>query len=151
VRGIELFRKFRRAELTMQMRAAEDKEHAAHLARMRNPTCRQPVTRAQLDSLRAITRADVQEDASWAFAPIGTRSKRECAQLNYLQADMYARTFNLPLVKWRVPLAGAAKGRLDARDEDALFADERNLWGYFVVGAPWFVCSARTCRPYALH
>ena len=68
--GVELFSRFRRFNLTMQMRAADDPVHMAHLEHMRDTTSSSPITAEWVRSLRQLSSADFEADPEWRFADI---------------------------------------------------------------------------------
>ena len=77
---------------------------------------------------------DVRRDAAWRFTPIGVLAHVERDALNLAQLVEFARFFNLPVIRWRLELV-AGDALTDAEREE-LYANEPNLWGYFVAGAP---------------
>ena len=56
-------------------------------------------------------------------------SNYERHHLNRKQAEAFARAHGLPLVMWKLPLAGAAAELLDAATMDELYENEPGLWG----------------------
>jgi hypothetical protein len=49
---------------------------------------------------------DVVEDPSWRFALIVVTSNQERVAINRVQALRFAKTNGVPVVRWRLPLAG---------------------------------------------
>ena len=56
-------------------------------------------------------------------------SNYERHHLNRKQAEAFARAHGLPLVMWKLPLAGSAAELLDATTLDELYENEPGLWG----------------------
>ena len=86
-----------------------------------------------IDKLRTVSAADLKEDDEWRFAPVGVVSHIERDAINFHQLKAFAHHFKLPLVKWRCKMVDEIDDRA-LRDD--LYADEPNLWQYFVEGAP---------------
>lgn len=72
---------------------------------------------------------DLERDPEWRFAPVGVISHVERDVINLYQLEAFARHFGLPLVKWRCRMVDEIDDRA-LRDD--LYADEPNLWQYFV-------------------
>ena len=53
--------------------------------------------------------------------------------INVAQAEAFACTFGLPLIRWRLDMVDEIDNKL-LRDD--VYEDEDHLWGYFVEGAP---------------
>ena len=133
-RGLALLCAARRVELKRLMRAQGDEQFIAHQRQMRRAADRQPVPDAFVRALRRVSPADVAADSAWRFAPIGVLSHVERDTLNLAQLHSFAREFDLPVVRWRLPLVDDAFTSEAVREE--LYEHEPNLWGYFVEGAP---------------
>ena len=136
--GLELLKGARKVELRRLMRARDDPTFVEVQERMRRTDAARPICQAFLRGLRPISAADVAADPEWQFAPVGVVSRHERDVINVAQAEAFARKFNLPLVRWKLPLTDSFVE--DARLQDDLYADEPGLWGYFVEGvrAPAF-------------
>jgi len=63
-------------------------------------------------------------------------SNFERHHLNRMRAEEFAQWYQLPLIKWKLPLTGLASELLDATTLDELVENEPGLWGMFVGGAP---------------
>ena len=135
-RGLALFRGLRRTVLTQQMRAADDPFFQTLLEHMRRTDTSAPVPKQLVAALREVSAADVRADPTWLFATIGALSHFEGDRLTAHQAELFARTFDLPLVKWRKELCGEAANWVQGMKRDTLFEEEPGLWCYFVRGAP---------------
>ena len=131
-RGLQLLQSARRVELRRLMRVAEGEEaFTAFLKEMRNTDAEQPVPAKLLSGLHTVSADDLEAQPDWRFAPVGVMSHIERDVINIHQATAFAKHFDLPLVKWRLPL----KHTIDnATLRAELYADEPGLWGYFVEG-----------------
>ena len=56
--------------------------------------------------------------------------------MNKQQALAFAQMCNLPLVRWRIPLAGKEASSITEDMLSPLYDNEAGLWHYFVRGAP---------------
>ena len=133
-RGWLLLREAKRHDLTRLMRSRGDPDFMQHLMHMRLTDSTQPVPTALIDGLRKLSAVDIRRDPTWRFTPIGVLSHIERDSLNLAQLHAFAKQFNLPVVRWRVPL----KNDVLAGDamRERLYEAEPNLWQYFVRGAP---------------
>lgn len=132
-RGLRLLRGARRVQLTRLMRARDDELFIAYQQQMRTDMPH-PVPDAFLKALRMVSRADLEADAAWRFAPIGVLAVVERDAINLAQLKAFAEAFNLPIVRWRLELVDDAFESPSVREQ--LYEHEPNLWGYFVEGAP---------------
>ena len=133
-RGLALLCAARRTELVRLMRARGDEQFIAYQRQMRRAADRQPVPDAFVRALRRVSAADLAADGAWRFAPIGVLSHIERDALNLAQLMAFAREFDLPVVRWRLPLVDDAFASESERQE--FYEHEPNLWGYYVEGAP---------------
>ena len=138
--GVELFERFRRFNLTMQMRT-DDPIHKAHLDGMRDTTSDHPITREWVRSLRQLTAADVQEDGDWRFTEIATLSNLERQTINVAQVKAFAKHHGLPLIMWKKKLdaANVRSMLLNTAELAILYANEPGLIGYHVKGCPAYI------------
>ena len=144
-RGLRLLHAARRVELKRLMRVNEgEDEFAGYLQQMRDIGHEQPVPSGLLSKLRKVSADDLARDPEWRFAPVGAISHVERDAVNLHQLEAFARHFALPLVKWRCKMVDEIDDRA-LRDD--LYADEPNLWQYFVEGAPVNL----TCAPRRRH
>ena len=137
-RGVTLFRRFRRFDLQMQMRAAKDEVHQGHLSDQRKVQSQQPVTDEFVKSLQPLTREDIVNDRSWLFARIAVLSNAERHTINQAQVRAFAAYHGLPLIKWKKKLDSnqiALQFIREGRRRE-LYEHEPALWGYYVKGAP---------------
>ena len=116
------------------MRAKGDQVFIEFLKEMRRTDTMQPVSDAFLQRLRCVTIEDLVADISWRFAPIGVLSHVERDTINHAQLEAFASEFNLPLIRWKLPLVDGEA--LSAEVLNELYEHEPNIWGYFVEGAP---------------
>ena len=136
-RGHAVLRAMPLVELTRIMRAADDPLFVAAQQEMRKTDKTQPVSNRFRESLKALSRQDLQEDPSWRFAAIGVQSQHERDYLNMEQARAFAQAFGLVLVRWKLPINNIEMMGLTPEEEEALYRDEpAKLWGYWVEGAP---------------
>lgn len=135
-RALTLLKAARRVVLARMMRAKEDPTFVDALSNMRRPDIDQPVTDEFVAGLRTVSAADLAQDETWRFAPIGVLSQPERNAINHAQVYAFARAFNLPLVRWRRQLLDPQA--LDRMKENLneLYDHEPELWTYFVEGAP---------------
>jgi hypothetical protein len=134
-RGLNLLRKAQRIDFKRQMRARNDPAFIDFQMKMRRTDVVHPIPDMFLQQMRTVSKHDLEEDAAWLFAPIGVLSHVERDAINLGQLKAFAAKFNLPIVRWRNELVdGSAFETHSIRDE--LFNHERNLWSYFVEGAP---------------
>ena len=135
-KGLDIFRHARRTLLTRQMRAAGDPEFQEVLVHVRSTDTEPPIPRAFVRDLKELSAADVAAEPARAFAPIVVLGNQERHRLNQHQVYAFARTFDLPLIRWRLPLAGKEADSLDSDTLQTLMDNEAGLWQYFVRGAP---------------
>jgi len=141
VRGTELLMQFQRFNLTEQMRAADDKTHAAHLRHLRDVNAKQPISDDILASLQPLTaEAVAREGEKLGFAPIGVLSHMERYALNLSQAKAFAKYHNRPLLWWRWELTGDHASSLSENEATLLYRLERQgLCGFYVHGARAYI------------
>lgn len=132
--GLLLLKSARLVLLRKLMRARTDEKFIRHQQQMRETGSTQPVSDEFLRALRPVSAADLAEDPSWQFAPIGILSHVERDTINLAQLHAFARKFNLPVVRWRLELVDDVF-KTEA-ERELLYANEPNLWGYFVEGVP---------------
>ena len=139
-RGLQLLQAAPRIVLTRLMRVDADDPDAEAFTQvqlhMRRMDVEQPVPDALMRRLRAISTADLAEDEEWRFAPVGVLTHIERDTINIAQVEAFARAFDLPLVKWRIAMVDTVD---DVGLRDRLYADEPNLFQYFVEGAPVYL------------
>jgi energy-coupling factor transporter ATP-binding protein EcfA2 len=134
--ALALLRAAPRTALTRNMRAADDPFFARLQAEMRDTRAAWPVPAALLNALRPVSAADLRDDESWRFAPIGVLSHTELDAINPEQVHAFARTFGLAVLRWKLPLNPTDALPIDPCLLDELYDNEPGLWGYFVQGAP---------------
>jgi hypothetical protein len=134
IRGLEFLKSAHRVELKRLMRARDDPVFIEHQLQMRRTELHHPIPDEFLQQLRPVCRKDLEEDASWRFAPIGVLSHIERDVLNVIQLKAFAKAFNLPIFCWRSELVDGAAIEQSVRHE--VYNQEQNLWSYFVEGAP---------------
>ena len=132
-RGLTVLQAARCVPLVRLMRAEGDEDFIAVQRRMRRTDLEEPVDRTFLGGLRWTSPADLAADEAWRFAPVGVLSHVERDTINHAQLERFARAFGLPLVKWRLEMVDEID---DQALRDEVYAEEPNLWGYFVEGAP---------------
>ena len=135
-KGLHIFRHARRTLLTRQMRAAEDTEFQEVLTCVRSTETEPPIPNGFVRDLKELSIADVAADPARAFAPIIVLGNQERLRLNHHQAYAFAKTYDLPLVRWRLPLVGKEADAMTSETLDALMENEVGLWQYYVRGAP---------------
>ena len=140
-KGAAIMKLLTRYELTEQMRAADDLEHAANLFHMRDTHSVQPVSERLLSSLQPLTsEAIAAHGEALRFAPIGALSLREGDVLSLMQAREFARFHNRPLFFWKRQLTGQNASWLSDEEEDLVYLHEKaGVCGFFVAGAPAIV------------
>ena len=131
--GLQLLKLARRVELKRLMRARDDPTFIDTQQRMRQTDSQRPVCKTFLQGLRPVSESDVADDPEWRFAPVGVVSRHERDVINMTQVEAFARYFDTPLIRWKLPMLET----LGDKDlERALYLDEPMLWGTFVEGAP---------------
>ena len=86
--------------------------------------------------IKELSAADVRADPARAFAPIVVLGNQERHRLNHHQVHAFARTHDLTLVRWKLPLVGKELDSLSAETLTTLYENEHGLWQYFVRRAP---------------
>ena len=154
-RGVRVLRAARRLDLVRLMRARTDPQFIAVQEGMRvrdaDGLRRLP---AALRALNDILRENQPRDdgasgwePEWQFAPVGVLGNAERDLLNARQMEAFAKHFDVPLIKWRIPVAFIVKGGADERRVyDELYEHEPGLWGYYVEGAPAYMTET-ICAP----
>ena len=71
--GLEVLRQARLVKLVRQMRAIEVPDFVRDQIEMRETSVLQPVRKAFLDSIKEISRKDVEDDNSWLFTLVRVR------------------------------------------------------------------------------
>ncbi|KAJ1622139.1 hypothetical protein T492DRAFT_885747, partial [Pavlovales sp. CCMP2436] len=126
--ALQLLRAAPRIDLWRIMRCIENEPFAS--------VQRQPVSDAFVAALRPVKAADLRDDDGWRFAPVGVLSHLEHDAINTAQLFAFARAFDLPLVRRRLPLMPNDIPPVLPHQLDELYANEPGLWGYYVQGAP---------------
>ena len=130
--GIQIFRRFKKVELTTQNRASTDSDHRRNIANLRKG--KTPVDEKLLRSVRLLTAADMVEPR-WQFAPILVTTNLERTIINRHQAVRFARARGTYVLTWIDRIANATVD-IDDADEESIDPTARR---YFVIGAPAFV------------
>ena len=133
-KGLYALGKAKLVELTRLMRAKDDGPFVTMQQDMRRTHVKTPVPSTLVDGMGVLSKSDVSNDQTWAFAPIGVVSRLERDALNHSQAEAFACAWGLPLVKWRLELNDIDDIEHAHRDE--IYEHEPNLWGWFIEGAP---------------
>ena len=133
-RGLKLLQSAKRIDLWRIMRAKEDEKFVEIMQKMRRTDEDRPIPADFLKNLKPVTQSDINKHSGWRFAPVGCLSHIERDTINHVQLYEFARTFDLPVIRWRHHLVDDAFEDDEVREE--LFKHEKNLWGYFVEGAP---------------
>ena len=135
-KGLEIFRQARRTVLWRQMRAAGDPQFQQVLKQVRSTEEEPPIPQHFIRDLKELSAADVRADPTRAFAPILVLGNQERHRLNKHQAYAFAKYYNVPLVRWKLPVAGKDAAALSDEVLTNLYDNEPGMWGYFVRGAP---------------
>mgnify|MGYP006144872363 CR=1 FL=1 len=136
--GIELFKRFRRFNLTRTHRFREDPRYGELLGAMRDTANSQAVCDELLDALQPLSDAELS-DPDVRFSKVGVVSNLEADAINAAQAYAFARHHGMVLVRWRLKLVGQDAQRLNGALLDEFYEEEPGLWGYFVKGAPGMI------------
>jgi hypothetical protein len=131
--GHRLLVSARRYNLNRMMRAKNDPQFQKYQEQMRNTSSLSPVSKDFVKSLKTVTLEDMKSDEEWLFAPVGVLSRIERDAINIAQMITFAKHFDLPLVKWRLPMYDIIP---DVEICNGLYENEPNMFGYFVEGAP---------------
>ena len=135
-KGLMHFSRVERTTLSEQMRAAEDPCLQAHLERLRDTNLQQPVTTELLAALKPLSPQDIVDNPAWQFAPVAVLGNFERHYINESQVRAWARTYDVPLIKWKLPLQGKWHAAYDLETIEELYKEEVCLWGFFTRGAP---------------
>jgi hypothetical protein len=124
----------------LQQRAAGDQAHADMVAALRSMERMYPITDNILNQLQILRASDcvLGNPNSFRYATIVTTTRHACAAFNKTQAIRFARDHGLPVIAFRLPLAGPGR-RVFEDDELAkrlLYEAYDMLWFYFVPHAP---------------
>ena len=162
IRGRNLFKRFRKLELTQQMRAAEDSEHINFLGKLRSTVStttspagnnrsgrpgqpvvtdsRNLVTDADINRYKILCAEDFVKDESWRSATIVVTSNAERHSHNLNMAKMFAMHYDTPILTWKNPLSGAGANNLSTMVTDFVYSNwSEDLISTFVAGAPAFL------------
>ena len=133
----DVFKLFQKTELHGNVRAKNDADWAGLISRIRDPT---PGANAieehlmkRLDGM-VITARDVAEDPKWSDAPICVCGNRHRMGLVEARARSIALRLGVPVVRWRVAIAGVHAQLLSDEQADILFQSDPRLVGYFIQG-----------------
>ena len=134
-RGLQLLQVATRVQLERNMRVkADEKDFLEVLQHMRKTGIERPVPTKLMRRLRKVSDDDHE---SWDFAPVGVLSHIERDSINVAQVKRFAQRFGLPLVRWRKQMLDEIDREVDGVAlRDDVYADEPDLWEYFVEGAP---------------
>ena len=140
--GAQLFSTFKMIELEQQMRAADDPSHTEMLEQMRNPPknkSRIPI--AAINRLKTISQRDIQEDPSWASAPIVVTGNKERILLNEFQSRMWSVRHRRPRFVWRCQLSEQNPDmvNLTTLQRNYIYENYPQFTGYFVENAPGYL------------
>ena len=136
-RGTLLFSKFKKFELTQQMRAADDVNHTAMLNQMRNPLPGyRHIDSEHLKSIKTLTANDIQEDKLWQWAPIVITSNKERLVINNYQSTFWALHHQTPKFVWEIPIVGSLASSIRTPILRFVYENYPELTGCFVAGAP---------------
>ena len=138
--GAELFSRFILFELTEQMRTG-DADQISLISKIRDPHLTQPIDDEVVQKMteKQLTATDIYEDSEWACAPIVVTLNEVRSSLNYDMVVRFAKVRRVPILVWRLPIAGERATNMSIEEIDLLYKQERGLWGIFVAGAPGFL------------
>ena len=139
-RGALLYSGFQRHLLTQQMRAAKDPVHTAHLERMGDPTLPNPVSEEFLQSLRPLSREDIQADPAWLLTPRITTSNALRGTYNFYAAVHFGKATGQPVLRWPKSVRGDPFSMLSPTELSEVYEDPA-LQHTFVTGAPAMITS----------
>ena len=137
IHGKNIFCNLEVHELTQQMRASG--EHARFLAEMRD---QQQITHEILNQLKVLTRADIDDDPNWEFAPVCVAGNAERNAINRQNAQRFAEKHGRPLLAWLKPIAGESNfGSTGLTDQQrqSVWSTNPGLHHLFVEGAPAYM------------
>ena len=136
--GANLFMMFRLLRLKGQERADED--FAKFLKPLRDVRRNNPISRTFINDLPTISKADLKNDPSWAFATVATTGNDERLAINKAQVKRFGWFKNEPILHWVCPVRSGKVGRnpiysnLDV-DSSLLTGKYSHLSCFFVRGA----------------
>ena len=129
--GCAILERFKMITFTKQYRSV-DESHTQAINRMRSDES--PIDESFLQSLKILSENDIDKDPSWSVAPIIVSSNRERHSLNLLQAQRFAMSKNVAILRWRKQMN--VTNEIDEMICDTLYHHEPSLTGLFVQGAP---------------
>ena len=122
-KGLDIFRQARRTVFSRQMRAGGDPEFQEVLKNVRSTEAEPPIPRDYVRDLKVLSAADVRADPTRAFAPILVLGNQERHRLNKHQAYAFAKYDDVPLVRWKLPLAGKDAASISDEHPPSLCCD----------------------------
>jgi len=137
--GGALFRQFQLTFFKQQMRAQGDDDHIKAVEALSDMSVLHPVTEGFLRSLPVLKREDIASDTTWIEAPIGVTNNDERDIINTVQVVRYARSHGKPVIRFRLPLTGAAQRIMEQHAgliDSCYDRFESKLHGFFAEGAP---------------
>ena len=135
--GAQLFKSFRLIELTQQMRAASCITQKDLVDNFRTRT--NPIHQDDLAKLKVLTQRDIEDDPTWLDAVIVTPGNDVRHAINRDQAVRLAKRRQMPVLRWRLPLAEASSSNYPPHLMDAIYDRCPEAWGYFVPSAPVYL------------
>ena len=133
-----VFVQFQKMDLTVNIRAQDDPEWAALLAKLRSDTPNKFAIRDHLVPLLdklTLTEEEIADDNKWRQAPICVSGNLHRYALARARARDIACKLGVPLVMWKLPLKGRHPEALSVAQLEKAYDDPR-LWGMFIQGGP---------------
>jgi hypothetical protein len=133
IKCAQLFSKFEKFELSLNMRARNDPRWADLIRRMRSYT---PGDYTLRDHLRPVfdtliaTDADFMRDPAFLDAPILVTGNALRMAYILQNAATVARRAGVPLIRWRLPLSEDCT--LTPEQQEQLYASSPMMWEYFI-------------------
>jgi len=135
--GYLCFEEFQKATYTLstQWRAGGDPDHCAVVKDFRTFS-RESVARLMkfADDVKHITKEELFS-SDWFDAVFVSTDRKTVHAVNEAKMRRFAREKNLPIVTWRLPCSHRYGSVFD-RVGEVMYDHVRDLWAYFVCGAP---------------
>ena len=118
------------------MRAGGDPTFQEVLKNVRSTEAQPPIPRECIRDLTVLSTPDIRADPTRASAPILVLGIQERHRLNKHKAYAFAKYHDVPLVRWKLPLARKDAASISDEVLTNPCDNEPGMWGYFVRGAP---------------
>lgn len=147
LQSAKLFSNFKRAVLTEQMRASDDKFHCETIERFSLSKKHCPVTQSVLDRLQYLT-PELIKDGGFEDAEIAVQTNQERLLFGRLKTIHFGIHHEEPIFRWVLNMYTEKTGGDRERSSAFVDAGAEELEFYFVRGMPMIVsCSGKIGHP----